>query len=637
MCGITGWVDFERDLDHERAVLAAMTATMACRGPDDEGTWTGAHVALGHRRLSVIDLQGGRQPMAAESGGDGDTGTPGPGTPDVGTPYVGTPAAVITYSGEVYNFRELREELAAVGHRFRTRSDTEVVLHAYLEWGEDLAAHLNGMYAFAVWDTRTDTLLLVRDRMGIKPLYYYPTPHGVLFGSEPKAILANPAAKRVLDADGMRELLSFVKTPERSPFAGMYEVRPGSVVRVDREGLHKRRYWQLEAREHPDDLDTTVATVRELLEDIVTRQLVSDVPLCTLLSGGLDSSVITALAAKGLAERGAGPVRSFAVDFVGQTERFRADAMRGTPDAPYVHELAEHVAADHSDIVLDTQDLMDRDVRSAVLRANDAPNGMGDMFTSLYLLFAAIRAHSTVALSGESADEVFGGYLWFHDPAAVSADTFPWLAMFGRAGGERLGMLDPGLTRALDLPAYRADSYRQALAEVPRLSGEVGLERRMREVSYFHLTRFVQYLLDRKDRMSMASGLEVRVPFCDHRLVEYVFNAPWAMKTYDGREKSLLRAATVDLLPESVSARRKSPYPSTQDPAYEQALREEFGKLLARPDAPVLPLVDPKQADGILTESVGTVSSEFGRRAVELVLGLDQWLEEYGVELDLPA
>ncbi|MGW0230350.1 asparagine synthase (glutamine-hydrolyzing) [Actinopolymorpha singaporensis] len=640
MCGITGWVDFERDLDHEHAVLAAMTATMACRGPDDEGMWTDAHVGLGHRRLSVIDLQGGRQPMMADSGCGAGSGTPDPGdpgTPDPGTPDPGTPAAVLTYSGEVYNFRALREELAAAGHRFRTRSDTEVVLHAYLEWGEDLAGHLNGMYAFAVWDTRAECLLLVRDRMGIKPLYYYPTPHGVLFGSEPKAILANPAARRVLDADGLRELLSFVKTPEHSPFAGMYEVRPGSVVRIDRSGLRKRRYWQLEAREHPDDLATTVATVRELLDDIVTRQLVSDVPLCTLLSGGLDSSVITALAANGLAERGAGPVRSFAVDFVGQTERFRADAMRDAPDAPYVHELAKHVAADHSDIVLDTRDLMDREVRSAVLRANDAPNGMGDMFTSLYLLFRAIRGHSTVALSGESADEVFGGYLWFHDPEAVHADTFPWLAMFGRAGGERLGLLDSGLIKALDLPAYRADSYGQALAEVPRLPGEVGLERRMREVGYFHLTRFVQYLLDRKDRMSMASGLEVRVPFCDHRLVEYVFNAPWAMKTFDGREKSLLRAATADLLPESVSARRKSPYPSTQDPAYEQALHEEFGRLLARPDAPVMPLVDREQAHAILTESVGSVSSEFARRAVELVLGLDQWLEEYEVEVDLPA
>ncbi|HZC26637.1 MAG TPA: asparagine synthetase B, partial [Actinopolymorphaceae bacterium] len=244
MCGITGWVDFERDLRGEHEITAAMTETMACRGPDAEGMWYDRHVALGHRRLAVIDLEGGRQPMSVSADG--------------------RELAVLTYSGETYNFRELREELVGLGHTFRTNSDTEVVLTAYLEWGEEFVDHLRGMYAFAIWDTRTQELLLVRDRMGIKPLYYYPTPHGVLFGSEPKAILANPLAERRLDADGLREMLGFVKTPEQAVFAGMYEVRPGSLVRVRRNGLTRRRYWKLEARDHTDDLDTTIRTVREL-------------------------------------------------------------------------------------------------------------------------------------------------------------------------------------------------------------------------------------------------------------------------------------------------------------------------------------------------------------------------------------
>jgi len=292
MCGVTGWVDWHRDLCAERSTVDAMTATMACRGPDDAGTWVSPHAALGHRRLAVIDPAGGRQPMVA---GD----------------------AVLTYSGEVYNFQELRSELEGRGHRFRTHSDTEVVVHAYLEWGEDLAAHLNGMYAFGIWDPRREELLLVRDRMGIKPLYYYPTPNGVLFGSEPKAILANPLAQRVVDADGLRELVAFVKTPEHGIFKGMYEVRPGQIVKVRREGLTKRRYWQLESYEHTDDIPQTVKTVRGLLDDIVGRQLISDVPLCTLLSGGLDSSAVTAIAAKDLREQALGKVRSFAVDFAG--------------------------------------------------------------------------------------------------------------------------------------------------------------------------------------------------------------------------------------------------------------------------------------------------------------------------------
>lgn len=614
MCGIAGWVDFERDLKHERETLQAMVDTMACRGPDDEGLWIAPHAALGHRRLAVIDIAGGRQPMLAEDA-DG-------------------VRAVLTYSGEVYNFQELRAELVAHGCHFHTSSDTEVVLNAYLAWGEDFVTRLNGMYAFAIWDVAREQLLLVRDRMGIKPLYFAPTPHGVLFGSEPKAILANPLIEPVVDLDGLRELLSFVKTPEQAIFRGMYEVRPGHVVRINREGMSKRRYWALSAYEHTDDRDTTVRNVRVLLDDIVARQLIADVPLCTLLSGGLDSSVITALAAKALREETGGTVRSFAVDFVGHAERFAPDEMRDTPDAPYVADPARHVAADHTDIVLDSDELMDPGARAAVLHARDLPTGIGDMDTSLYLLFRAIRAQSTVALSGESADEVFGGYRWFHDPDVVNAGTFPWIAAF-RAGQSRLDVLNPALRQQLDLRAYVDDRYRDALAEVPRLPGESGLEQRMREVSYLHLTRFVQALLDRKDRMSMAVGLEVRVPFCDHRLVEYVFNAPWSLKTFDGREKSLLRAATRDVLPRSIVERVKSPYPSTQDPAYEQMLRQQTAKLIADETVPIRPLLDVANVRALIAEPVDPQRSIFTgpRGAMELVLQLNTWLSDYGVRV----
>ncbi|MFF3670043.1 asparagine synthase (glutamine-hydrolyzing) [Microtetraspora malaysiensis] len=613
MCGIAGWIDYDRDLGAERDVARAMTETMACRGPDAEGLWTEPHAALGHRRLAIIDIEGGRQPMAAERDG--------------------RLLAVLTYSGEVYNFRELRAELAVRGHRFRTESDTEVVLEAYLEWGEDFVDRLNGMYAFAIWDARREELLLVRDRMGIKPLYYYPTPSGVLFGSEPKAILANPLVERVVDADGLRELLAFVKTPESAVYRGMYEVRPGQIVRVRREGLTKRRYWRLESREHTDDLPTTISTIRGLLDDIVGRQLISDVPLCTLLSGGLDSSAVTALAARSL---GSTKVRSFSVDFAGYTENFQPDAMRDTPDGPYVHDVVEHIGADHTDIVLNSADLMNPAVRAAALRARDIPVGMGDMDTSLYLLFKAIRERSTVALSGESADEVFGGYKWFHDPDTVNAGTFPWLATVGV--GHRNGLttlFDEPLLRKLDIPAYRADSYQQALAAVEPLPGESGLQKRMREVSHMHLTRFVQILLDRKDRMSMAVGLEVRVPFCDHRLVEYVFNTPWAMKTFDGREKSLLRAAAGDVLPRSVVERRKSPYPSTQDPAYERALQVESARLLSRDDLAIAPLLDLAKARNVLDHEVGTTSLQENRTAMEQLVQFNAWMEEYGVRVTI--
>lgn len=608
MCGITGWVDFERDLRAEQETLEAMTKTMACRGPDASGAWTAPHAALGHRRLAVIDIEGGRQPMTADS------------------------VVAMTYSGEAYNFRELREELAAAGHRFGTASDTEVVLRAYLEWGETFVERINGMFALAIWDTRTEELHLVRDRMGVKPLYYAPTPHGVLFGSEPKAILAHPEFEAVMDLDGFRELLALVKTPERAAYTGMAEVRPGQVVTITRSGIRKRRYWQLEAIPHTDDLDTTIGTVRELLLDIVNRQLISDVPLCTLLSGGLDSSTVTAMAADALRRQGLGAVRSFAVDFTGYTENFVADAVRPTPDTPFAHDLARHVDANHSDIVLSTADLMDPDIVRDVITAFDYPINWADGFTSLLLLFKAIRAQTTVALSGESADEVFGGYAWFFDPVSVNADVFPWLA------GTRVRMaeptlLDPGLAAALDIEGYRRAALLDARAEVPYLPDDVEpdpLERRMREISYFHLTRFVCWLLDRKDRTSMATGLEVRVPFCDHRLVQYVFNTPWAMKTFDGREKSLLRAAARDFLPQSVADRKKVPYPATQDPTYDAAIREALGKMLVE-NSPALPYINRERVE----RAVAGRDDEVHRTDMEFVLQLDIWLRDYRVRLNL--
>ncbi|WP_435602939.1 asparagine synthase (glutamine-hydrolyzing) [Streptomyces sp. bgisy130] len=616
MCGITGWISYDHDLTRARATLEAMTETMACRGPDAAGLWSDTHAAFGHRRLAVIDLDGGKQPMTVT--------------------HDGRTLLVITYSGEVYNYRELRAELEQLGHTFRTRSDTEVVLHAYLQWGEAFAERLNGMYALALWDPRSRQLLLVRDRMGIKPLYYHPTPDGVLFGSEPKAILAHPAVRPTVDAEGLAELITFTKTPGHAVYQGMHEVRPGHLVRVGRGGVTVKRYWALTAREHTDDLGATVAHIRALLDDIVDRQLIADVPLCTLLSGGLDSSALTALAARALAAQGRGPVRSFAVDFTGYTENFRPDDLRGTPDGPYAHALAEHVRAEHQDIVLDTAALMDPGHRAAVLAARDLPNGFGDGDTSLYLLFKAIREQSTVALSGESADEVFGGYRWFHDPEAVHADTFPWIAAglsgrFAGGGGTREALLDRGLLGKLDLPGYTARRYREALAEVPRLDSETGLQRRMREISYLHLTRFVQILLDRKDRASMAVGLEVRVPFCDHRLVDYVFNTPWPMKTFDGREKSLLRAATREVLPDAVADRVKSPYPSTQDPRYIEALRDELKELAADRAAPVRPLLD----SGALAQATADGATPGIRPGAELVLGMNAWLRTTGTTLEL--
>jgi asparagine synthase (glutamine-hydrolysing) len=612
MCGIAGWVSYDADLTRRQDVVDAMTGTMACRGPDDSGTWVRRHVALGHRRLAIIDLPGGRQPMTVHTpGGD----------------------VAMVYSGEAYNFTELKEELTKLGHTWETDSDTEVVLHGYLQWGDAVVDHLNGMYAFAIWDERDNRLVMIRDRMGIKPFYYYPTPDGVLFGSEPKAILANPLARKIVDTDGLRELMAFTKRPGWSLWKGMEEVRPGTIVTVSREGIRTRTYWKLDAKQHTDDRETTVARVRELMTDIVNRQLVADVPRCVLLSGGLDSSAVTGLAAARLASQGE-QLRTFSVDFLGQEENFKPDEMRDTADSPFVRDVASLVGSAHQDVVLNPAELTDPEVRRAVLRARDIPAGLGDMDTSLYLLFKAIRGESTVALSGESADEVFGGYRWFFDEASVNAEMFPWIAFRTAMMTDRTSIYTPELMGKMNLESYLRDEYRSAVSSVEHLDGESAVEARMRTICHLHLTRFVRMLLDRKDRASMAVGLEVRVPFCDHRLVEYVYNTPWSLKTFDGREKSLLRHATSHVLPASVAQRVKSPYPSTQDPGYAAALQQQAKEVLAEPGHAVFDLVDRSWTHRVSEVDSATMNPA-DRIGLDRLLDLYHWIEMYSPELQL--
>ncbi|MET7442400.1 asparagine synthase (glutamine-hydrolyzing), partial [Streptomyces sp. NPDC005568] len=505
MCGFAGWVDFARDQRGEQAVLDAMTDTMRERGPDGRGTWLGQHAALGHRRLAVIDPAGGAQPMTAQVGPDGS-------------------AVVLAYAGEVYNFRELRTQLTALGHRFSTRSDTEVVLRACIEWGTGAAERLNGMFAFAVWDSIREELLLVRDRLGVKPLYYAPRPHGVIFASEPKGVLAHPEFTPALSPQALHLLLNpRLAIAGETPIDALHEVKPGHVVRISRRGHSESPYWQLVSRPHTDDLTGTVHGVRELLEDIVERQLVADVPRAAMLSGGLDSSAIAALAARSLARAGEDPLVTYSVRFAGEERDFRPTLLRPERDAPYAALTAKHLGTEHVEVKLRAEEL----AAAAPLtrRARDLP-GLGQFDTSMYLMFAALRERSTVALSGEAADEVFGGYPWFHDPGTVWRDTFPWLGNAPRLAD----CLAPDLRKALRPAELEADRYATLRGRVPRLAGEEGIDARMREVLFLSLQGPLAMLLDRKDRMSMAVGLEVRVPFCDHRLLEYVWNVPWTMK-----------------------------------------------------------------------------------------------------------
>jgi asparagine synthase (glutamine-hydrolysing) len=616
MSGVAGWVDYARDLTRDAAIVRAMAATMAHRGPDGEGVWAGNHAALGHRLVRTDD-SAGTQPLVAERDGK--------------------PVAVISFMGDIYNGKELRAALS--GHQFRTSTSAELALNAYVEWGAACAERLEGTFGFAVWDIRTEELLLVRDRLGTKPLYYYPTATGVVFGTERKAVLAHPQVRPAVDENGLRELLSQAGTPGEAVFHGMRYLPPGHVVRVNRNGSTEHEYWKLTAREHTDDLDTTIATIRALLEDAIPRHLVTDVPLGTMLSGGLDSSTVTCLSAKALREQGAGPIKVFTVSFKDQAEKFRADETYGTPDDPFVADVANHVGAELHILSLSPEELMDPLPRLATLQARDVPSPLGNMNTSLYLLCRELKRHVTVALHGDPSDAIFGGFPWVFAPEIMNADTLPWVARAHSAGGKSgFGgdLLDRDLLKRLDLRGYSADRYHDALTEVPYLGTEQGADKKMREISHMHLTRWLEILLGQSENLSAAHGIDIRWPYATHHLVEYVFNIPWDMKTFSGMEKALLRAAAKDVLPESVFNRHKSPFPVTQDPAYGQLLCAELENLLNNPNAPASSLLDEEACRNIIADPTKLEAGGFAwvaRANIEMLLQINTWLDHYNVQV----
>jgi asparagine synthase (glutamine-hydrolysing) len=613
MCGIVGWIDWERNLENEGHIMTNMMDTLAARGPDAAGMYLSKHAAFGHRRLSVVDPENGAQPMIRDRG---------------------QRRYVITYNGELYNTPELRQSLESKGYTFRTNCDTEVLLTGYIEWGPSCVEKFNGIFAFGIWDEAEKTLFLARDRIGVKPLFYNKQGSKLLFGSELKTLLAHPEVKPQVDSEGLAEV--FIIGPGRTPGHGIFrnieELRPGHSMLYSEKGLYICQYWALKSMPHPDDFDTTVYNVRELLQDIVKRQLVADVPVCTLLSGGLDSSALTALASNTYKQKGLGDLSTYSVDYLDNEQYFRSNSFQPNADAPWVRRVSELFNTNHHNIILDTPELTENLHQATISR--DLP-GMADVDTSLYLFCREIKKGATVALSGECADEVFGGYPWFYREEMINASCFPWSPNLD----VRMEWLSPEMKSVTRAHEYLQERYQEALAEVPRLPGEDAQSARMREIFYLSLTRWMPTLLDRKDRMSMASGLEVRVPYCDHRLVEYVWNVPWHMKNYQEREKGLLRHALVGILPEDVLWRRKSPYPKTHNPSYLNAVRQWVLQILDDPSSPLRNVVDVQKVRAMAHPDAQISNIPwFGQlmtsaQLFAYLIQIDTWLREYKVEL----
>jgi asparagine synthase (glutamine-hydrolysing) len=554
MCGITGWVHFQKDLSKERHIVESMAETLAKRGPDDTNCWYDRHAAFGHKRLVVVDPLGGIQPMTRKKGD-----------------YTYT----ICYNGELYNTEDIRKELLSKGYTFNGHSDTEVLLTAYIEWEEKCVDYFNGIFAFAIWDQKNSQLFMGRDRMGVKPLFFKEHEGGFLFGSEIKAILAHPTVKTEIGREGLSEV--FGLGPSRSPghgvFSGIRELRPAHALKLSKEGLKIWRYWNVKSEKHEDSADETTEKIRTLFLDAVTRQLVSDVPVCTFLSGGVDSSAITAIAANHFKEQGKDPLHTFSIDYDENDKYFKANDFQPNADGAYIRLMSEQFGTVHHSCVI-SQELLAEHLREAVY-VKDLP-GMADVDSSLLWFCRQIKKDFVVSLSGECADEIFGGYPWFHRKDDLEREGFPWM----RSTNERAGFLQDHWSRKLNIKDYVMSRYEETIKETPVLEGESELEAKRRQLFYLNLHWFMTTLLDRKDRMSMGASLEVRVPFADHRLVEYVWNIPWEMKMYGGREKGILRKSLEGILPHDVLYRKKSPYPKTHHPAYTTAVKNWLSDIL---------------------------------------------------------
>ncbi len=567
MCGIAGELAFDRRIEPSAEYLSQMQDSLSPRGPDQHGAFFAHGCALLHRRLSVIDPEGGVQPMH----------------------YGGLS---IVYNGELYNTEEIREALRAKGYHFLGHSDTEVVLKAYHCYGEGCCERFNGIFAFSVYEHLSRRLFLARDPMGVKPLFYARRGQSLIFASELKALLCHPLIKAEVTRESIYDLL--LLGPGRTPGLGIFkdveEILPGQCGYFDENGLALRKYWQLSDAPCADSFEEACEKTRELVTDAIRRQLVSDAPLGTFLSGGLDSSIISTVA-----QRTLGEVSTFSVDYPENDKYFQAGKFQPNSDNHYIAVMQEYLHSDHTRVVLDTPTLTDA-LFSAV-DARDLP-GMADIDASMLLLCKAAKEKKTVILSGECADEVFGGYPWYRDPEIRAQAGFPW----SQNTDYRASFLNPDMKFDLSPREYVMGRYSDTLSRVDLLPGLDPTEKRMKEMMILNLHWFMQTLLDRKDRMSMYSGLEVRVPFCDKRIVEYLYTLPWSYKDHEGREKGLLRQAFDGILPDEILWRKKSPYPKTWRPDYLEAVRALLQNELEDTNSTLLQIIDRSALERLLTD-----------------------------------
>ena len=607
MCGIAGILSSDIDLRGEKLLVEKMGKTLKKRGPDAAGIYLTPEVALVHRRLSVIDVENGAQPM-----------------------HFGK--YVIVYNGEIYNTDEVRNELEGFGYRFDTHCDTEVVLKAYDKWGNESVKKLNGIFAYAIYDKKENSLFACRDRIGVKPFFYNKTKNTISFASKIDSRLCQPYVKSAVDEEGLYEIfmLGPAKTIGKAIFKDICELPPAFCLTYKNGEIKTYPYWKLEAKEFDENEETAAEHTYLLVKDSIERQLVSDVPLATFLSGGLDSSIISKIASDKYKESGK-TLDTYSVDYTDNDKYFKKSLFQPNKDSDYIDVISSYIGSNHHNIVLNNVDVANALEEATIERG--VP-GFVDIDSSLMLFCKEVKKDFTVCLSGECADEIFAGYPWYHKKEILFENVFPW----ARNTNIRQRILKNGFLS--DGEEYLQSAYKNTLKNISYLENDDKINKRMREMFVLNLNWFMQTLLARKDNMSMASSLEVRVPFCDYRLVEYAYNMPWNIKALDGREKGILRKAFENDLPKEIAWRKKSPYPKTHNPAYFARVKELLAIALTDKSTPLMDWIDIDNLYLLLRNPDSLPEPWYGQlmgipQIAAYIYQIYAWIKHYNVEFEI--
>ncbi|MBD5083399.1 MAG: asparagine synthase (glutamine-hydrolyzing) [Clostridiales bacterium] len=604
MCGIAGLLSANIDLRERLPLIENMSKSLKMRGPDGSGEFIKPYAALIHRRLSVIDPEKGKQPMQFGK-------------------------YTIVYNGEIYNTDELRNELKTFGYEFETHCDTEVILKAYHKWKEKACEKLNGIFAFAVWNDEEKELFLCRDRIGVKPLYYSKKEGIFAFASRIKTLLLIPEITSQVDQNGLNEIfmLGPAKTIGTAVFKDISELPPAAYMIYKDGKISIKEYWKLEAKSHKESESETIEHTRYLVKDAIERQLVSDVPLCTFLSGGLDSSIISRVASDYYKNNG-DTLNTYSVDYIDNDKYFKSSLFQPNKDSDFIDMISDYIGSKHHNIMLDNKEVAKALIESTYARTLP---GFTDVDSSLLLFCNAVKKNHTVALSGECADEIFGGYPWYHNKDILFEETFPW----SRSTDVRKSILKNGL-----LPngeEYAHNRYMETVNKTSYLDTDNKTEKRMREMFRLNLDWFMQTLLVRKDVMSMESSLEVRVPFCDYRIVEYAYNMPWSIKSLDGREKGVLRKAFEDVLPYEITWRKKSPYPKTHNPVYFKEVCKMVDTVLSDKSTPLYEMLNIDEIKKLMDNPDALSAPWYGQlmrgpQVLAYIVQIYHWIKDNDVE-----